>query len=313
MATTENAGKPFLKWAGGKSRLLGALHAASPSEWATYHEPFTGGGALFFELASQDRISRAVLSDSNPDLINAYRVVRDDLPLLLDELMSLEIQYLGARDRAEVYYAIRAQRRTDPVGSAARLIFLNRTCFNGLYRVNQSGEFNVPHGRYVRPRVCDSGGLRRASALLALARLEISDFEAASDFVRAGDFVYFDPPYHPVSDTASFTSYTAQDFDWADQVRLAGVAQSLATERGAHVLVSNSSHADVIGLYRERGFQMEEAAAPRSINSKGDRRGPVTELLALSYSRDPTNSSPKKNRSHVSRSSKSTTLPVPRR
>ena len=278
-----------------------------------YHEPFVGGGALFFELASRGRIRTATLSDSNQELINAYGAVRDDLPGLLARLQKLEEEYLAAADRAEFYYAVRSEEAANPIARAARLIFLNKTCFNGLYRVNQSGHFNVPHGRYARPRIRDGQALQRASKLLALARLEIADFEAASERVGAGDLVYFDPPYHPISETARFTSYTAKDFGWTDQTRLADAAKALA-DQGAYVIVSNSSHPDVIALYRERGFHIERIEAPRSINSKADRRGPVAELLARAYPRVVSaSSSPKKNRSQGSRSAKSITFPVPSR
>ena len=309
MGKMAKATRPFLKWAGGKTRLLPVLSESAPPVFNRYHEPFLGGGALFFALWEAGEIEKATLSDSNPDLVNAYLQVRDNLDGLLSTLRQLSDEYFSETDRAAAYYHVRSDEPTEPISRAARLLFLNKTCFNGLYRVNQSGRFNVPHGRYKNPRVYDPDLLRRASAALKVAELKVADFEQACSEVSPNDFVYFDPPYHPVSETARFTSYTAKDFGWDDQVRLADVAHSLA--EAAFVLVSNSAHSDVEGLYAARGFAVTRVSAPRSINSNGARRGPVGEMLAVNYPiSSELSSSPKKNRSQVSRSSRSTTFPV---
>ena len=305
--------KPFLKWAGGKTALLRRLLAATPDHIETYYEPFLGGGALFFALQNDRRMDKALLFDGNADLISAFVVVRDHRPSLLRRLRTLEAAYLSAADRAKAYYDVRAANPRSAVGRAARLLFLNKTCFNGLYRVNGSGNFNVPHGRYKNPTICNPKTLTAASAALQGVNIAVADFADACDEAGDGDFVYFDPPYEPVSLTASFTSYTRDRFSWEDQRRLAGFARQLA-DRGAQVLISNANVPRVAELYRDEGFQLLTVKAPRVINSRATRRGSVTEILAANYNIHDViqgeSSSPKKNRSHVSRSSKSTALPV---
>ena len=272
--------RPFLKWAGGKTQLLPQLRVAAPRRIDTYYEPFLGGGALFFALQAEQRFKRAVLSDSNAELINAYQQVRDQIDDLIAALAVHRRKYIeaDAADRKAYYYRIRAKRPTCPVGRAARLIFLNKTCFNGLYRVNGSGRFNVPHGRYKNPAICDEGGLQAASRALQGVELLTADFAEAVQAAGPGDFVYCDPPYVPLSQTASFTAYTAADFGPAEQSRLAATAESLRA-RGAALLLSNSGHPDVAQLYQDGGFQLETVEAARAINSNGAARGAVAEYL----------------------------------
>ena len=285
--------RPFLKWAGGKTQILDELVARSPARIDTYYEPFLGGGALFFRLAAdpERRPRRAVLNDLNRELVTGFRAVRDDVEQLIGRLGELERAYLeldtdGRNDR---YYEVREQYRelvaadsAADLDLAALLIFLNKTCFNGLYRVNRSGQFNVPHGRYARPRILDEPGLRAASDALATAELRSVDFEEACEGAGPGDFVYLDPPFYPLSETSSFTAYTGKDFDRDDQLRLKWRMDALR-EREVPVLLSNSPHAWVVGLYEGSRYVIERIPARRMINSRGNGRGPIDELAVTSY------------------------------
>lgn len=279
-AAPRGTARPFLKWAGGKQQLVPALLEAAPASFGRYFEPFIGGGALFFALADRGALAGAVLGDANADLVATYETVRDDLGGLVRRLRTLERRYLAldAAGRAALFYRVRNGRPRDRLGTAARFIFLNKTCFNGLYRVNRSGRFNVPHGRYAEPRILDVEVLRAASSALATAELRTADFEAACADAVAGDFVYFDPPFHPLSATSSFTQYTSGDFGWADQRRLRVCIDDL-TVRGVHVLLSDSPHPLVTELYEPAGYELRRVPARRAINSKGDARGPIDELL----------------------------------
>jgi DNA adenine methylase len=237
----------------------------------TYYEPFVGGGAVFFELRRRARIGAAKLFDANAELVDCYCAVRDEPEAVLAALAE------HRNDEAH-YYEVRA---LDPASlgraeRAARTIFLNRVGFNGLYRVNSKGQFNVPFGRYERPRLLDREGILAASNALAGVSIEVSDFEAAVANAGAGDVVYFDPPYVPVSATSSFTRYAKDDFGPADQERLAQCFRRLV-ERDAYVLLSNSDTDAARELYR--GFKVNALLASRRINSKADRRGAVGEIL----------------------------------
>lgn len=266
---------PFLKWAGGKSQLLPQFQRFFPKKFGRYYEPFLGGGAVFFSLAPRT----ATLSDTNEELINAYQVVRNSV----EELIAVLRRRFSQKNDEENYYRIRDEmdlsRLTD-VERAARLIYLNKTCFNGLYRVNRSGRFNVPFGNYSNPKICDDVNLRRASTELASASLRVCDFEEAVFKAKRGDFVYFDPPYAPLSPTSSFTSYTKDDFGETEQRRLAHVFREL-DKRGVHVMLSNSPKPFIIELYR--GFHTELVKATRAINSNGNGRGVIDELLVMNF------------------------------
>ncbi len=272
--------RPFLKWAGGKTQLLPQLLAETPEWIATYYEPFLGGGALFFALQARGRFESAALSDLNEEIINAFEQVRDAPDDLLGELARYQKEYLGRRDqgRADFFYEVRDAVPLFAVQAAARTIFLNKTCFNGLYRVNSTGQFNVPHGRYKAPTICDERGIRQASMALQGVRLEVADFQCAVRQATTGDFVYFDPPYVPLSDTSNFTAYTSSAFDMAEQARLADTSLSLK-ERGVAFRLSNSSHPDVVKLYEERGLATRAVFAGRMINSNAAARGPIRELV----------------------------------
>jgi len=275
--------RPFLKWAGGKSQLLPELVTRSPRRIATYYEPFLGGGALFFALAADpDRAPRrAVLNDLNRELMTTYEVVRDAPEALIERLACLETEYFAAEEaaRATLYYELRDRHGLhEPVEVAARLIFLNKTCYNGLFRVNRKGQFNVPFGRYKSPRILDREALLTASHALQDVELRCMDFEEACSDAGPEDFVYLDPPFHPLSATSSFTAYTERHFGRAEQLRLKRCIDRL-TKRGAPVMLSNSPHPWVRGGYEFAGYDVDEVQARRAINSRGDGRGPIGELV----------------------------------
>lgn len=277
---------PFLKWAGGKARLAPVVLGRAPERFGRYHEPFLGGGAVFFAFAGAGRAPGPHLGDANPALISCYRSVRDDPEGVIAALGTLEERYLalGTEEHAGRYYEVRASRPEGAAASAARLIFLNRTGYNGLYRENSRGEFNVPHGRYVRPRILDRDGLRAASRALAGATLRAGDFEQACAAATAGDFIYLDPPYQPLTATARFTAYTRSAFGEAEQERLRDAFEQL-TRAGVAALLSNSDHERIRELYGERGFGFETVLMSRAINSVGSGRAPIPELLIDNFGR----------------------------
>lgn len=263
---------PFLKWAGGKSQLLPQYEPLFPKSYERYFEPFLGGGAVFFYLSPD----RATLADINSELINVYIVVRDSVD---DLIKSLRCHI----NTADYYYQLRSinPHQLDPVERASRFIFLNKTCYNGLYRVNRRGEFNVPFGRYNSPTICDERSLHSASYSLRHALIIAGDFEAIVADARRGDFVYMDPPYHPLNVTSSFTSYAEDGFGKKEQERLARVVRELDA-RGCLVMVSNSDTSLVRKLYA--GLVITEVIARRAINSRGDRRGAISEVVIRNYS-----------------------------
>jgi DNA adenine methylase len=267
---------PCIKIVGGKRRLLPEILARVPQELHGYHEPFVGGGALFFELARLGRLSsRVVLSDKNPHLVHLYRTIRDDVEGLISALSPLRY------DR-DLYYQIRERLNSDEGSDAERaawFILVNKTGYNGLWRVNKKGKYNVPFGSYKNPTICDADNLRACSAALQGADLYRHDFEYALEAARPGDFVYCDPPYVPLTATSDFVGYCADGFDMVDQVRLRDAAAE-AKSRGVRVLLSNSSASAVFDLYREeRGFRVELVEASRSVSCRASGRGKVKEVL----------------------------------
>lgn len=272
--------KPFLKWAGGKQQLLTQFEAYLPDSIERYFEPFVGGGAVFFSLWSRGKIpNEAFLFDTNEELINTYLAIRDNV----DELIRL-LAIHKRRHSRDYYYKIRALDRQDvdlsDIERAARTIYLNRTCYNGLYRVNRKGQFNVPIGSYKNPKVLYDKTLRAANIALQRVNIRVGDFEEVLEYAQTGDFFYFDPPYDPVSKTASFTSYTAGDFGDDDQRRLADVFQQLS-ERGCLCMLSNSYTPFVLELYQD--FRIETVQAIRAINSDANGRGNIKEVVVLNY------------------------------
>jgi len=263
--------RPFLKWAGGKGQLLDQLRPLLPGRFRRYFEPFAGGAALFFAL----RPPRALLADVNEELIDCYLATRDHVDGVIEALGHY-------RYGAEDYYRARAVDRTTlPLAErAARTIYLNKTGYNGLYRVNRAGKFNVPMGRYTNPLLCDAGNLRACSTALQGVDLRVDDFEDVASRARTNDFVYFDPPYVPVSDSADFTSYVPGGFGAAQQRRLAAVFAGLA-RRGVYAMLSNSDTPTVRELYR--GFRIDPVLAARFINSRGNKRGKVGEVVVSNF------------------------------
>lgn len=268
---------PIVKWCGGKTKLLPELRARLPKAFKCYFEPFMGGGALFFALEPKD----AVLGDMNGELINAYRVVARDAEGLA-EMLSV---HRRAHAREKYYYEIRdiwneGGWTDDSTARASAFLYLNKTCFNGLWRVNRKGEFNVPRGSYKNPTIYEVGNLRAAAAVLARAKLHTDGYATTTATAAKGDFVYFDPPYDPISKTSNFTAYTKDVFGDKQQEELARYAETLH-RRGVSVMLSNNDTPFIRNLYR--GFCIDTVQCGRSINSKGDKRGKVDEVIITSY------------------------------
>jgi DNA adenine methylase len=270
---------PFLKWAGGKTQLLSQFEPLYPPAGSVdrYVEPFVGSGAVFFHVRRALRPRAVILADNNEELINAYRAVRDRA----EEIVRLLAEHKASHSE-EHYYAVRAldPRGLPDAARAARLIYLNKTCFNGLYRVNGRGQFNVPIGRYTDPPILDAENLREVARALRGVDMKVAHFRQILRYAEKGDFVYFDPPYQPISKTAFFTAYTDGAFREEDQVELAEVYAALDA-RGCRLMLSNSYSPLVQRLYER--FDVHEVKARRSINSKGDRRGRIPEVVVLNY------------------------------
>ena len=267
--------RPFLKWAGGKSKLITQYEEFFPKAFTNYYEPFLGGGALFFHLCQTRLNFKAVLTDINADLINTYCCVKNnvgELVKILEEHQQKHNQYY--------YYDLRSRNDLQGLESAARLIYLNKTCFNGLYRVNPKGEFNVPLGKYKNPKICNSDLLYSVAEALQSADIELRDFTAVLEYAKTSDdFVYFDPPYHPLSPTSNFTAYSRNAFSKDDQIKLRDVFAELA-KRGVKVMLSNSDCDFIRELYSD--FNIVNISAARSINSNAKKRGMISEILVVS-------------------------------
>ncbi len=269
-----------MKWVGGKSRILSQLLPLLPpgAELMRHVEPFFGGGAMFFAR----RPERALLSDVNPSLVNVYESVRDDVDTVIEHLTRLSARHV--QKEQEHYYQVRHRynhaQRLASSERAAMFIYLNKTCFNGLHRVNSRGEFNVPAGRYAKPRILDAELLYAASAQLKKAEFRCVGFEALLSNARPGDFIYFDPPYEPVSSTASFTAYAQDGFGREDQERLRDVYSALDRRR-CKLMLSNSDVPFIRDLYAK--FRIDVVAAPRAINCDAKKRGSVSEVVVRNY------------------------------
>jgi DNA adenine methylase len=299
--------KPFLKWAGGKSQLIQTLAGFFPPEMSNgetrkYVEPFIGGGALFFYVAQNyPAVESFFISDVNVELILAYRTIQRDVKSLVSLLQELEKKYhtLSNAEQKNYFYQTRndfneklagidfGKFQANWVERTATIIFLNRTCFNGLFRVNSKGEFNVPFGDYKNPKICDPENLMAVSNLLQRTEIECADFTASKDFVDPHTFIYFDPPYRPISKTASFTSYSKYDFGDEAQERLADYYRLLAEKR-AKLMLSNSDPKNenpddhfFEDLYKS--FHIERVDAARMINCDGNKRGKIKELVIMNY------------------------------
>lgn len=267
--------RPFLKWAGGKTQLLPQLARFYPPRGSVkrYIEPFLGSGAVFFHFTALVGARQAVLWDNNRELVETFQAVQQDVGGVIKLLRKYQKQH-----SKDFFLAMREKSPTSAAAKAARLIYLNKTCFNGLYRVNSRGVFNVPFGRYTNPGIFSEEGLRRASGALVGARIEARDFRLLELHAKKGDLVYFDPPYHPRSSTSYFTAYTRDSFGEEDQRELASLFRAL-DKKGCLLMLSNSDTPLIRSLYE--GFQICEVSARRLINSKADRRGPICELVVL--------------------------------
>lgn len=292
--------KPFVKWAGGKSSLIPQLTKYYPFELKDgtierYIEPFVGGGAVLIDILQKYEVKEAYAFDINKDLINCYNVIKTDVENLIQELDKKEKEFLilNNDDRKQYFYDIRAEynsytlNKDINVKRASEFIFLNRTCFNGLYRVNKEGKFNVPCGKYKNPTICDSNNLRNLSKLIKNVTFEYGDYKKSESFVNENTFVYFDPPYRPLSITSGFTSYTKEDFNDDNQKELANYFYKLDL-KNAKLMLSNSNPKNVNeddnffeNIYK--GFVINEVSAKRMINANAKGRGEISELLITNY------------------------------
>jgi DNA adenine methylase len=270
---------PFIKWAGGKQQLLEQFERFFPRQISRYIEPFVGSGAVFFHLWSRFSGMDAALCDINADLIATYEVIRDTPVKLMNLLESLRL-----RHSIKQYLSVRSQevKGLNKLQAAARFIYLNKTCWNGLYRVNLKGQFNVPMGSYKNPRVYAPENLLAASSALQNVTLRVAQFRECLDVARTGDFLYFDPPYQPLSATSSFTAYTKEAFGEKQQAELASVVRELH-RRGCLVMLSNSDTDYTRSLYSSPGLRIQTVLARRAINSKGNKRGAIPEIVVTNY------------------------------
>ena len=291
--------KPFIKWVGGKSQLIEQLNAQLPADFdslenITYIEPFVGGGAmLFYMLQHYPNINHAIINDINPDLTTCYRTVRDNPKELIASLQDIENTYLSLNTeeaRKEFFMVVRNrynEKNLDPIENTTKFFFLNKTCSNGLYRVNKKGLFNVPFGRYSNPTICNPETILKDSELLQRVEILNGDFEGTFEYAQGNTLFYFDPPYRPLSDTSSFNDYTKEAFNDAAQIRLKEYCDRV-NEAGFKFMLSNS---DCKGKNEEDNFfdvlyvayQIERVWASRSINSNPNKRGELTEILVRNY------------------------------
>lgn len=274
--------KPFVKWAGGKRQLIPILNENLPKSFGTYFEPFLGGGALLFHIITERHGQKCSISDLNSDLVLAYTTIRNRIDELILSLKNHEKNY--QKNPKSYYYSVRASNPRSEIEKTSRLLFLNRTCFNGLYRVNSKGKFNVPLGRYTNPNIVNEENLRLVSEILQSNRILIKcrDFEAVLSDAKKGDLVYFDPPYQPVSTTANFTSYTNKDFTEDDLDRLAKLCSKLDS-KGCKVMLSNSNSKRVSGMFEGNTWKIQKIEANRAINSNSKKRTGHFELLIKNY------------------------------
>jgi DNA adenine methylase len=273
---------PFIKWAGGKRQLLAELDCRLPDSWDTYYEPFVGGGALLVHLENKGLLQKAVISDLNSELINLYRVVQDTPGTLITALSNEEFQ-----NNEDAYRTLKERfnqligSRTKAIERAALLIYLNKHGFNGLWRVNRKGKFNVPFGSYKKRSIPSDTSILKFSAMLEKVKIENRDFAAAVRTAKRGDFIYFDPPYQPLSKTANFTDYNSRGFPFSEQERLAQLFRRL-TKKGVRIMLSNSKVPEIEDLYKD--FRIESVNAKRFINCNGERRRGIQEIIVTNYS-----------------------------
>jgi DNA adenine methylase len=291
--------KPFVKWVGGKGQLLEQLEALLPHDFdswknVTYIEPFVGGGAmLFYMLQTHHNIKRVVINDINLDLITCYRTIRDHVETLMLYLREMQEQYFSLQDieaKREMFLAVRQRyndKNLDPVENTAKFLFLNKTCFNGLYRVNRRGVFNVPFGKRLRPQICDELTLRADSALLQRVKILNGDFEQTLAHAGNKTLFYFDPPYRPLSDTSSFNDYTKEPFNDDSQIRLKQFCDNVVAA-GHSFMLSNSdckgkNESDNFFEILFADYHIDRVMAARNVNANGAKRGKISEILVHNY------------------------------
>ena len=297
--STDKCVKPFLKWAGGKGQLIREIEKYYPfgTTITKYAEPFVGGGAVLFDILNKHKVNEIYISDTNAELINAYKIVRDNIEELIELLQTYQSEYipLETEDRKEYYMSkresfnelkVNGNEKTN-IEKAALMIFLNKTCFNGLYRVNKKGLFNVPMGSYKNPMICDEDNLRRVSCKLQNVTIVCGDYRKSRDFIDENTFVYFDRPYRPITDTASFTAYTENLFNDEEQIELARFVDEMH-KKGAKIVVSNSDPKNsnteddfFDNIYKAHKIKRVEAT--RMINCNSEARGRIRELLISNY------------------------------
>ena len=265
--------QPFVKWAGGKRNLIEEINSLFPNEFNYYYEPFVGGGAVYF--AFENRIKKAIISDNNFELIITYQVIKEEPYKLIKKLKEHADMH-----SEEYYYSVRKKTPTNHIDIAAKLLYLNKTCYNGLYRVNKAGSFNVPIGDYSNPNIVQEENILACNESLKKTDIRHIDFEGIKP--KEGDFVYFDPPYNPVLDELSFTKYTKENFIETDQIRLANFIKKL-NRIGVFIMLSNSKTKLIEQLYPKKYFKHNIVHAPRLLNCKPDKRGDVEELLITNY------------------------------
>ena len=294
--------KPFLKWAGGKGQLLNKFNEMYPQELIdgqieTYIEPFIGGGAVFFDILQRYKVKRAVIIDLNKELINCYRCIKADVNELIKSLTKLETEFLNTEENERKNYFLKVRDDYNTIHlngkydfeKASNFIFLNRTCFNGLYRVNSKGEFNVPFGKYKNPLICDKENLLLISQLLQNVEIRFGDYSICKEYITDNTFVYFDPPYRPLLENKSFVNYDKNGFDDDNQKELANFVKELSNN-GVKIMLSNSDPKNTNpednffdNLYE--GFEIDRIYARRMINCQADKRGDITEIVVRNYKR----------------------------
>ena len=264
--------QPFVKWVGGKRNLLDQILPRLPEKFNTYYEPLVGGGAVYFSIAG--KVKKSILADTNLDLVLTYKAIQKDPQKLISRL-----KYHARNHNEDHFYSVREKQKRDPIGIATRFLYLNKTCYNGLYRVNRSGKFNVPIGRYKNPGIVLADNILGCHRALKNTTIHHSDFETINP--KKDDFVYFDPPYYPINGS-SFTQYTSNGFSEKEQIRLRNFIEAIH-RKGVKVMLSNSNTEFIKELYKGKYFKKHLVKAPRFVNSKANQRGNVEELLITNY------------------------------